>query len=158
MATRLDQKDFVKTALRLPPDLHESVHASAEKSGRSYNAELVHLVERGLKAPDAYIHAPKLVRSVDSEGNYSEQNSNELFAELTQHLQRAFMIAGLFQEYADGPPSIPDIDNVPDWVREADERDTKEALEQVGAYAPPPHVVAAEASSANPARRRKTKP
>lgn len=41
MATSIDQKNFVKTALRLPPELHAAVHESAQKNGRSYNGEIV---------------------------------------------------------------------------------------------------------------------
>lgn len=36
------QKDFVKTALRLPPDLHSSLHESARGSERTFNAEILH--------------------------------------------------------------------------------------------------------------------
>lgn len=35
------QDDYVKTALRLPPDLHAQIHASARTSGRTFNAELI---------------------------------------------------------------------------------------------------------------------
>lgn len=35
------QKDYVKTALRLPPDLHARLKADAEIAGRSLNAEIV---------------------------------------------------------------------------------------------------------------------
>ena len=45
MATSIDQKNFVKTALRLPPELHAAVHESAQKSGRSYNAELLDRIQ-----------------------------------------------------------------------------------------------------------------
>lgn len=45
MATSIDQKNFVKTALRLPPELHAAVHESAQKNGRSYNAELVERIQ-----------------------------------------------------------------------------------------------------------------
>lgn len=41
MATSIDQKNFVKTALRLPPELHAAAHEAAQNSGRSYNAELI---------------------------------------------------------------------------------------------------------------------
>lgn len=59
MATRLDQSEFVKTALRLPPALHAAVHDAAEESGRSYNAQLIALIEAGLnpKDDDAAIRA-----------------------------------------------------------------------------------------------------
>jgi len=48
MATSIDQSEFVKTALRLPPALHAAVHASAKETGRSYNGELIALLEAGL--------------------------------------------------------------------------------------------------------------
>lgn len=35
------QKNFVNTNLRLPPDLHETIRTSAEKNGRSANAEII---------------------------------------------------------------------------------------------------------------------
>lgn len=36
------QKDFVKTALRLPPELHRKVHESARVNERTFNGELIH--------------------------------------------------------------------------------------------------------------------
>lgn len=36
---------IVKTALRVPQDLHERLHASAEAAGRSYNAEILKRLE-----------------------------------------------------------------------------------------------------------------
>jgi hypothetical protein len=45
MATSIDQKNFVKTALRLPPELHTAVHEAAQKSSRSYNAELLERIQ-----------------------------------------------------------------------------------------------------------------
>lgn len=50
MATSIDQSNYVKTALRLPPEVHAAVHESAQKNGRSYNAELVDLVQQSLTA------------------------------------------------------------------------------------------------------------
>lgn len=43
------QTDFVKTALRLPPDLHAEIHRAAEQAERSYNAEIVHRLRESLK-------------------------------------------------------------------------------------------------------------
>ena len=45
MATSIDQKNFVKTALRLPRELHAAVHEAAQKNGRSYNSELVERIQ-----------------------------------------------------------------------------------------------------------------
>jgi hypothetical protein len=39
------QDDYLKTALRLPRDLHARIHEAAEKAGRSMNAEIVARLE-----------------------------------------------------------------------------------------------------------------
>lgn len=41
MVTSVNQSDFVKTALRLPPDVHVRLHEAAQANGRSYNAEII---------------------------------------------------------------------------------------------------------------------
>ncbi|WP_295541086.1 Arc family DNA-binding protein [uncultured Pseudacidovorax sp.] len=53
MATRLEQSDFVKTALRLPPDVHAQIHAAADASGRSFNAEILARLQDSLARPAA---------------------------------------------------------------------------------------------------------
>ena len=62
MATSIDQSDFIKTALRLPPSLHAAVHAAAKRSGRSFNAELLDLIDQGLSSKEAPSLAPILAR------------------------------------------------------------------------------------------------
>lgn len=56
MATSIDQKNFVKTALRLPPELHSAVHEAAQRSGRSYNAELVERVQMSFDSDKSNEH------------------------------------------------------------------------------------------------------
>lgn len=41
MAQISDQSDYLKTALRLPRDLHAHIQEAAEEAGRSQNAEIV---------------------------------------------------------------------------------------------------------------------
>lgn len=36
------QTDFVRTALRVPPDLHQALHQATKKTERSFNAEIIH--------------------------------------------------------------------------------------------------------------------
>lgn len=55
MATSLDQTDFIKTALRLPRELHARVQASAEARGASLNSEIIHLLQRALETPTVEI-------------------------------------------------------------------------------------------------------
>lgn len=60
MARKVTQADFVKTALRLPPELHAKVHEFAQASGRTYNAQLITMlqdyIEREQEAAEAIEH------------------------------------------------------------------------------------------------------
>ncbi|CAN7680789.1 Arc family DNA-binding protein [Pseudorhodoferax sp. LjRoot39] len=121
MATSVDQKNFVKTALRLPPELHMAVHASAQKKGRSYNAELVALIERGLTVPAAFIPAPPTLGTIDDEGRYTERSPKELFAELTSYLEHAAQLARIFKEYENGDLELADVSDEPAWIASREE-------------------------------------
>lgn len=58
MATNKPQDDYKKTALRLPPELHERLHEAAAASGRSYNAEIVARLEESLERQQAATGMP----------------------------------------------------------------------------------------------------
>lgn len=58
MVTKKSQDDYKKTALRLPQELHESLHAAASSSGRSYNAEIVARLEESLAKQQAAAGIP----------------------------------------------------------------------------------------------------
>lgn len=47
------QKDFIKTALRVPRDLHAALHDSAAESDRTFNAEILHRLRSTFKAKRA---------------------------------------------------------------------------------------------------------
>ncbi|MDR8026973.1 Arc family DNA-binding protein [Burkholderia cenocepacia] len=51
MATSLNQDDYLKTALRLPRDLHAKIQEAAQQSGRSMNAEIIERLLQSLNAP-----------------------------------------------------------------------------------------------------------
>lgn len=51
MVTSLDQADYMKTALRLPRDLHARLSAAAESQGVSLNSYILLLLERGMGRP-----------------------------------------------------------------------------------------------------------
>lgn len=36
------QDDYIRTALRVPPELHKELHRTATEAGRTFNAEIVH--------------------------------------------------------------------------------------------------------------------
>jgi len=47
---KASQKDYVKTALRLPPDLHAALHEAATAGERTYNGEIVSRLRSTFKA------------------------------------------------------------------------------------------------------------
>lgn len=49
------QDEYIKTALRLPPDLHERVHQAADKAGRSFNSELIARLAGSFEAGDVQV-------------------------------------------------------------------------------------------------------
>ena len=48
MATSINQDNFVKTALRLPADLHVRLHEAAQAHGTSLNSEIIMLLQQAL--------------------------------------------------------------------------------------------------------------
>ena len=46
------QDDFFRTQIRIPSDVYEAIKESAEESGRSINAEMVHLMSLGLSSKE----------------------------------------------------------------------------------------------------------
>ncbi len=53
MATSIDQKDHIRTALRVPPDLHAKIHEAAKANNRTFNAEIVARLEGSLSSKEA---------------------------------------------------------------------------------------------------------
>lgn len=43
------QHSYVKTALRLPPDLHAELHMAAEAAERGFNAEILFRLRKSFK-------------------------------------------------------------------------------------------------------------
>jgi predicted HicB family RNase H-like nuclease len=43
------QKDFIKTALRVPPDLHADLHKAAAQAERGFNAEILFRLRQSFK-------------------------------------------------------------------------------------------------------------
>lgn len=86
MATNKPQDDYKKTALRLPPELHERLHEAAAASGRSYNAEIVERLESSLAG-----HSPLL----SGQSEEAEQLRTELITLIERKRRNAEIIAYL---------------------------------------------------------------
>lgn len=64
---KLSQSHYIKTALRLPPDLHSALQADAERAGRSLNAEiLARLQDRGEIAAELAVIRTTLRKILDA--------------------------------------------------------------------------------------------
>lgn len=48
MATARSQKNYVQTAVRLPPELHKALHALAAKEERTYNGQIIAMLRVAL--------------------------------------------------------------------------------------------------------------
>lgn len=81
MAQLSDQSDFLKTALRLPRDLHARIQQAAEASGRSMNAEIVARLQQSFDQADAPA-APSsaLLKAVLTSPVFAEQLREQLEA------------------------------------------------------------------------------
>lgn len=84
MATSINQDDFQKTALRLPKELHAQLHAAAQESGRSYNAEII----------------ARLQSSFDDQAGNSVARINELELELSKQRLITFAEQHKVTEYS----------------------------------------------------------
>lgn len=60
MATNKPQDEYVKTALRLPKELHRKLHESAKENGRSYNSEIISRLETTYDVSDSLLFRPML--------------------------------------------------------------------------------------------------
>lgn len=72
----MSQQDHIKTALRVPPELHADLHEAARLSGRSYNAEILHRLTQTFEAqapdlPDAVKEAVE--EEIEARGGTLEQ-------------------------------------------------------------------------------------
>lgn len=55
MAQLTNQDDFLKTALRMPRDLHEQIQSAAKATGRSMNAEIISRLQQSFE-PTIRLH------------------------------------------------------------------------------------------------------
>ena len=94
MAKPKTQDHYVKTALRLPPELHAQLHDATEASGRSLNAEIVARLEASFGQEDVTQTAKMLSVRFGAE-------MNEQFRRFEEMLNVA---AVRFQDLKLGPP------------------------------------------------------
>lgn len=52
MATNQTQADWVKTALRLPRELHRDVHTEAKRQDRTFNGQIVATLRQNIPAKE----------------------------------------------------------------------------------------------------------
>lgn len=62
------QDDFIRTALRVPPDLHALIHAAAEENGRTFNSEIVERLKASFSTEPLEARVAKLESAVLRKG------------------------------------------------------------------------------------------
>lgn len=49
----MSQETYIRTALRVPQDLHKAIHQAADEAGHSFNAEIIGRLQQSFKPPSA---------------------------------------------------------------------------------------------------------
>lgn len=63
------QDNFFRTQIRIPSDIYEAIKEAAEESGRSINAEMVHLMATALnmREPENELTEGRIIELIRSE-------------------------------------------------------------------------------------------
>ncbi|MGQ7939154.1 Arc family DNA-binding protein [Paraburkholderia sp. D1E] len=69
------QDDYIKTALRLPRDLHAELTSSAQLLGRSLNAEIIERLARGTNTWEMHKVISQLTQAIE-DGNNRRKREN----------------------------------------------------------------------------------
>lgn len=90
------QDDYIKTALRLPRDLHAELTSSAQLLGRSLNAEIIERLARGTNTWDMHKVISQLTQALE-DGNKRRKKENaaihQNFKKAIEELSRGIEIA-----------------------------------------------------------------
>jgi hypothetical protein len=50
MAANHNQKDWARSGIRIPKDLHQQVHEAAKNEGRTFNSQLLTFIREGVQS------------------------------------------------------------------------------------------------------------
>lgn len=79
------QDDYIRTALRVPPELHAQIHASAKANNRTFNAEIVARLQESFHVKGAGV----AVMRMEAEGALQPSPSaDEIATEVVKKLDR----------------------------------------------------------------------
>lgn len=70
------QDDYIRTALRVPPELHAQIHASAKANNRTFNAEIVARLQESFHVKGAGVASLQLEAAGDANILKSFERSN----------------------------------------------------------------------------------
>ncbi|UCV02319.1 Arc family DNA-binding protein [Dechloromonas denitrificans] len=116
MAQLSNQDDFIKTALRLPRDLHAAVQNSAAKLNRSMNAEIIARLESSFQAEKLGLRGDLLeamamqsmlicVLYATIDKSRLSDPERQMFETIVRHAQKVTDNT-LFSDDPNGPPVI----------------------------------------------------
>lgn len=112
MATSLNQDDYLKTALRLPRDLHAKIQEAASAAERSMNAEIVARLHQSFSPNESA--DPEIAQAVTAFAeigmNMVRSMSEDEFKYYLDRVKRAnWEKMGLPPENMPEPPPAPDL-------------------------------------------------
>lgn len=127
MAQLTNQDDFLKTALRIPRDLHEQIQSAAKATGRSMNAEIVARLQQSFET------TPRLHQSFVSlaDPGALQQQLDTTAKSLRLHENAMLIMHGLLRAaLREMPPEMDEsttLQIIKSFLRASDEQNMEQA-------------------------------
>lgn len=82
------QDDYIRTALRVPPELHAQIHASAKANNRTFNAEIVARLQESFHVHGSGSVSMKMTAQgeghVNSDSGFTDELADKVAARLVK--------------------------------------------------------------------------
>lgn len=100
------QDDYIRTALRVPPDLHAQIHEAAKQNNRTFNAEIVSRLQ-GSFEPRPVDFAKQKTIAFSEDSGMKEQTMLETLKEIQNQISAVSSSAALLYAIASGEADKP---------------------------------------------------
>lgn len=78
------QDDYIRTALRVPPDLHKQIHRAAFVATRTFNAEILSRLQASFDAPSVLTLPASVEQAIEAEQRERGGTREEVMTRLIQ--------------------------------------------------------------------------
>lgn len=80
------QDDYIRTALRVPPDLHKQLHEAAAANNRTFNAEIVSRLQASFTRQDGFLN--KKITSLSTNDEVQVRTMTEVIEDAASQISR----------------------------------------------------------------------